>query len=364
MEVSFSKVLKLVFLLCALHIALFLVMFPTTCIEVGRTAVNLCMNSVVPSLFPFLICSGIFSATGAATVCSRYLSPVVRPLFKVPGCGAAAFVLGIVSGYPVGAACAANLYATGQCSKAEAERLCAFCNNSGPIFIISVVGCGFLGSAVLGKYLYVAHILSAILSGFVLSLFTRQSKNKNSALPPKSVPKPKDALFILGDVMDTSISSMLKICGFVVFFSVFAAAIPKSNITPYLAAALEITGGIKQLAALDLALETKLCLISFFAAFSGISIMLQVGAITAPHRLSLIPYICGKLIQGGFSVLVMKSLLYFFPLNQSTFLYQKDPAVFTAEPLGNLFYSLSLLFAALIGITTVISIVKLFKRAF
>ncbi len=363
MEVSFSKVLKLVFLLCALHIALFLVMFPTTCIEVGRTAVNLCMNSVVPSLFPFLICSGIFSATGAATVCSRYLSPVVRPLFKVPGCGAAAFVLGIVSGYPVGAACAVNLYTTGQCSKAEAERLCAFCNNSGPIFIISVVGCGFLGSAVLGKYLYISHILSAILSGFVLSLFAKRSECKNF-LPPKSVPKPKDALFILGDVMDTSISSMLKICGFVVFFSVFAAAIPKSNITPYLAAALEITGGIKQIAGLEIALDTKLCLISFFAAFSGISIMLQVGAITAPHRLSLIPYICGKLIQGGFSVLVMKSLLYFFPLNQSTFLYQKDPAVFTAEPLGNLFYSLSLLFAALIGITTVISIVKLFKRAF
>ncbi len=361
MKVSFSKVLKLVFLLCALHIALFLIMFPDKCIEVGRTAVNLCLNSVVPSLFPFLICSGILSATGAATTCSRYLSPVIRPLFKVPGCGAAAFVLGIVSGYPVGAACATNLYATGQCTKSEAERLCAFCNNSGPIFIISVVGCGFLGSAVLGKYLYISHIISAMLAGFILSFFAKQSENKNY-LPPKSVPKPKDAVFILGDVMDTSIFSMLKICGFVVFFSVFAAAIPKSNITPYLAAALEITGGIKQLAALDLALDTKLCLISFFAAFSGISIMLQVGAITAPHRLSLIPYLFGKLIQGGFSVIVMKALLYFFPLNQTTFLQQKDPVAFATEPLRNLFYSLSLISAALIGFIVIISIVKLFKR--
>ncbi len=364
MEVRFSKVLKLVFLLCALHIALFLVMFPADCLEVGRAAVNLCLNSVVPSLFPFLICSGIFSATGAATACSRYLSPVVRPLFKVPGCGAAAFVLGIVSGYPVGAACAANLYATGQCTKTEAERLCAFCNNSGPIFIMSVVGCGFLGSAVLGKYLYIAHILSAILSGIVLGIFSKQSHGQRSVLPPKAVPSPKNAVFILGDVMDTSISSMLKICGFVVFFSVFAAAIPKSSITPYLAAILEITGGIKQLAALEISLDTKLCLISFFAAFSGISIMLQVGAITAPHRLSLVPYILGKLIQGGFSVLIMKALLHFFPLNQSTFLQEKSPVAFAAEPLGNLFYSLSILSAALIGFALIISIIKLVKRAF
>lgn len=362
MKIRFSKILKLVFLLCALHIALFLIMFPASCIEVGRSAVNLCLNSVVPSLFPFLICSGIFSATGAATACSRYLSPIVRPLFKVPGCGAAAFVLGIVSGYPVGAACAANLYATGQCTKAEAERLCAFCNNSGPIFIISVVGCGFLGSAVLGKYLYISHIISAILSGFVLSLFARHSQTKNSALPPKSVPKPMDAICILGDVMDTSLSSILKICGFVIFFSVFSASLPKSNITPYLAAALEITGGIKQISELEITLETRLYLISFFAAFSGISIMLQVGAITASHRLSLIPYLFGKLIQGGFSVIVMKALLYFFPLNQTTFMQQKDPVAFAAEPLGNLFYSLSLLFAVLIGFTAVISILKLLKR--
>ncbi|MBE7031617.1 MAG: hypothetical protein E7401_01480 [Ruminococcaceae bacterium] len=364
MTVSFSKILRYVFLLCALHIALFLVMFPADCIEVGRSAVNLCLNSVVPSLFPFLICSGFFSATGAATVCSRYLSPIVRPLFKVPGCGAMVLVLGVVSGYPVGAACAANLYATGQCTKAEAERLCAFCNNSGPLFIMSVVGCGFLGNAVLGRYLYFTHILSAILSGIVLGLFSRRNYESRSILPPKSVPAPKDTIFILGDVMDTSISSMLKICGFIVFFSVFAATLPKSNLTPYLAAILEITGGIKQLAALGISLDTKLCLISFFAAFSGISVMLQVGAITAPHRLSLIPYLFGKLMQGGFSVVIMKVLLRLFPLNQSTFLQEKSPAAFAAEPLGNLFYSLSLLFAALIGITAVISIIKLFKRMF
>ena len=89
MKISFSRVLKLVFLLCALHIALFLIMFPVKCIEVGRTAVNLCLNSVVPSLFPFLVCSGIFSATGAATACSRWRPSPAMPRWPAPSSPAA-----------------------------------------------------------------------------------------------------------------------------------------------------------------------------------------------------------------------------------------------------------------------------------
>ena len=171
MTFCFNKILKLTFLLSILHMSLFLIIFPSACIETGRDAVNLCLTSVVPSLFPFLICSGFFSTSGAASVLSRYLSPLMRPLFNLPGCGAMAFVLGVVSGYPVGAACAADLYISGQCTKTEAERMCAFCNNSGPLFIMSVVGCGFLSCPQAGRYIYISHILSAIIVGIIFRFY-------------------------------------------------------------------------------------------------------------------------------------------------------------------------------------------------
>ncbi len=63
----------------------------------------------------------------------------MKPIFNVPGIGAYAFIMGIISGYPVGAKIVTEFRKNGECSKAEAERLLAFTNNSGPLFIIGTV---------------------------------------------------------------------------------------------------------------------------------------------------------------------------------------------------------------------------------
>lgn len=63
----------------------------------------------------------------------------MKPIFNVPGIGAYAFIMGIISGYPVGAKIVTEFRKNGECSKAEAERLLSFTNNSGPLFIIGTV---------------------------------------------------------------------------------------------------------------------------------------------------------------------------------------------------------------------------------
>ena len=57
------------------------------------------------------------------------------------------------------------LYENGQCSKTEAERLLAFCNNSGPAFILGVVGTGIFASSRAGLLLYLAHIAASLCVG-------------------------------------------------------------------------------------------------------------------------------------------------------------------------------------------------------
>ena len=56
------------------------------------------------------------------------------------GSGAFALAMGITSGYPVGAKVASDLYKDKLCSKIEAERLIAFTNSSGPLFVIGAIG--------------------------------------------------------------------------------------------------------------------------------------------------------------------------------------------------------------------------------
>ncbi len=65
------------------------------------------------------------------------------------GIGAYAFIMGIISGYPVGAKIVTEFRKNGDCSRAEAERLLAFTNNSGPLFIIGTVGISMFGNTLI-----------------------------------------------------------------------------------------------------------------------------------------------------------------------------------------------------------------------
>ncbi len=314
-----SKYLKYSLMLCILYMMVALIFSPDICINAGRKAVFLCLETVIPSLFPFFVCSGLFSALGVAALCSRYLSPLMRPLFGVPGSGAMAFLLGIVSGYPTGAACVADLYRTGNCTKTEAQRMTAFCNNSGPLFIIGVVGVGILGSARIGYYLYFSHILSALITGILLNLIPKTADKGQLQLPPSVHNSKNNTALTLGSVIDNSVFSMLKVCAFILIFSVIGAALPQSAFTPFLYALLEITGGIREIAALQLSPIFVLSLISFFTAFSGISILLQVGMVISPCGLSVKPYFFGKLLQGVLAFIISYLLFSRFPVSKPAF---------------------------------------------
>ena len=90
----------------------------------------------------------------------------MRPVFRVPGIGAYAFIMGIISGYPVGAKIVTKFRQDGLCTKAEAERLLAFTNNSGPLFIIGTVGITLFGNTQIGILLFLTHIFSSLRQTF------------------------------------------------------------------------------------------------------------------------------------------------------------------------------------------------------
>ena len=48
------------------------------------SALGLCAKVIVPSLFPFFVCSNLFCALGLERPMERVLSRVVEPLFGVP----------------------------------------------------------------------------------------------------------------------------------------------------------------------------------------------------------------------------------------------------------------------------------------
>ena len=281
-----------------------LVMFPDACITAVSGALKLCVTAVIPTLFPFFVCSSLLIAFGLGEFGSRFLSGVMRPLFKVSGAGAVAVILGVVSGYPVGASCAVELYKTGKITKPEAERLLSFCNNSGPLFIIGTVGFAMNSSVALGGVLYIIHITAAISAGIIYAKISSKKNIENNLINPLIVDmspdkKPKKLIEFFGDAVSKSVITILNVCGFVVFFAVVEKTIPEFIGSPFINSLLEITGGINGMSSMGIEPVLKFSLISMFLAMSGLSVFLQVSSIISSADISPKSYAVGKLIHGG-----------------------------------------------------------------
>lgn len=143
---SFKKnilpILFVIFTIC-------LVIFSKENLSATKTGLALWANSVVPALLPFFIATELLAHTNVTEIIGNLLNKYMKPIFNVPGIGAYAFVMGIISGYPVGAKIVTKFRQDGLCTEAEAERLLAFTNNSGPLFIIGTVGITMFGNALI-----------------------------------------------------------------------------------------------------------------------------------------------------------------------------------------------------------------------
>lgn len=304
---------KTILLLCVIYLGVVLVISPTACIAAAKEAIALCFQVVIPALFPFFVCFRLLVRLGVARQISRFCSPFMRPMFGVSGSGAMALVLGMISGYPVGASCAAELYQGGTCTKTESERLLAFCNNAGPLFVIGAVGVGMIQSRELGLFLYGIHTFSAILTGFLFRDYGKEQRRAVPYLPPAPLKQESGVLSAVGTAIADGMDAILKICGFVIFFAVFVAALPTYSGSVFVHGLLEITGGLKGLCQLRLPLDITLTLLSFFLALSGISVLLQVGGIIMPAGLSIRPYLLGKLTQAMIAGALTFALAQFLP---------------------------------------------------
>ena len=256
-----------------------------------------------------------FTSIGLARTLSLALGPVMKFLFGLPGASAIAFVLGSISGYPIGAVATAELYQNGHITKKDAEKMLAFCNNSGPLFVIGCVGICLLGSRTSGIILYVSHIISAILVGIIFKIL--KSKNSASPLVLESCKTPKEAVSHFIVSITNSIETLAKICGIITIFAVFTSFIPvipnAKILNLSISAILEITKGLFEISQFPFDYHLKLAIMSLVLSFSGICILLQVLSVIKNTDLSIAPYFFGKLIQGFISFFLTRIFVNFIP---------------------------------------------------
>ena len=91
-----------------------LLLFPDVSAAAARDGLTLCLQTVLPSLFPFFVLSSLLVQSDVPRLLSRAMAGVMYPLFGVSGAGASALILGLLGGYPVGARTVAELQEKGK----------------------------------------------------------------------------------------------------------------------------------------------------------------------------------------------------------------------------------------------------------
>jgi sporulation integral membrane protein YlbJ len=313
-----------------IFLGLGLVCFPAQAAEGAREAVEQCLTTLIPSLFPFLVLSSLVISLGGGAALSRRLEPLMRPLFRVSGAGSLPLLLGLLGGYPVGARTIRQMYDSGSLSRSEANRLLRFCNNCGPAFLLSTAGVAVFGSIRAGWLLWLGHVLSAFLLGILLP--GSKSEEGYRSLR-RSQPSSHFADALVSSVTGAG-RSMLQLCAFVVTFSVLLRLLAASGVLGVLSSGLSVllsplgisrdtcitllTGGLeltRGILALSGAAVTPaaLALAAFLLAWGGISVHCQTLAVLSGSDLSFGAYVAAKGLQGVLAAVLTYFLAVLFP---------------------------------------------------
>lgn len=168
------------------------------------------------------------------------------------------------------------------------------------------------GDEKIGILLLLTHFLGSLTVGF---LFRFYKKNVTSNIIPhvftnsNNINLSNIGLY-MANAINKSISTLLLIGGYIVFFAVFTEilsntvfqSIKNPLLLSILSGILEITSGIKKLSLIETYdYIVLLPIVALILGFGGFSVHLQVASILSSSKLSMKPYLLGKLLQGIFA---------------------------------------------------------------
>jgi sporulation integral membrane protein YlbJ len=283
-----------------------------------RRALALCTDTLLPTLFPFLVLSELMISCHAGDTVGKLLQRPAGFLFGVSGAGTTALLMGLLCGFPVGTAVAVSLYDRGEITHGELKRLFLFVNNPSPGFLICAVGGEMLGSARTGLALWGIVWGSALFIGILLRIWGGDLCKKHH-IPANGTRKPLSFSDLTGAV-SKGFHTLFQVFAFVLFFSCVTAclspalrALPLSREAEALLSGIpEMTAGIAQAASATPA-STALPIVAFLAGFSGLSVCLQLFSVGEGRGLRPLPYLGIKLVQGGLCSLLTVLYLRLFP---------------------------------------------------
>lgn len=271
----------------------------------GRTAMagaidgmEICLRTVIPSLFPFFVLSILL--TGSL---SGMRMPILAPLGRLcsmPKSAESLLLIGLLGGYPVGAQVITQAFEQGQLSKQEAHRLLGFCSNAGPAFIFGIAGSLFSSSST-AWLLWGIHILSAVAVGSVLP--GRHTANAQYTT---------STIVTLPSALSKALKTMANVCGWIILFRVIIAFLNRwllwllpETLQLLTVGLLELANGCHSLTQTQ-SEAIRFMISASILGFGGVCVGMQTISVTGSLGTGM--YFPGKVLQGLLSLALSSAI--------------------------------------------------------
>lgn len=279
--------------------------FPAACLSFSLNGLNLWFERMIPTLFPFMVLSGIIIRMNLTSSFVKVLKPLIGRLFRLNDSCIYGIVIGFLCGFPMGAHVTAQLYTQKQINKKEASLLLAFCNNIGPVYFLSfVIPTLKLTGTV--PYLFAMYGLPFFYGIFLRYTIYRKCITVQNHTTLSS--SPISLLSALDESIFNSLFSIAKLGGYMIFFNLLfifpvlvldllpLSAHLSATLTGSIGCLLEITGGIGMLK--NKAPLWVLCILPF----GGLSCIVQTYSMIKDTDLSITEYVMHKMILTSITV--------------------------------------------------------------
>lgn len=307
-----TKIVDIAKALSICVLAVLTVVFPKETADSTVSSINVCVNSIIPSMFAFMVITTYIQDSGLYRILFRPLMPVLKRIIRADERILSVFLLSMIGGYPVGIKLLKEETAHNKNSPAivnKCETASMFCYCISPSFALIMIGSGIFGNPAAGAIIYISDISACLTSAIILSRVYDLKASSYEETERKGS---------LTDAVNSASRALFTVCTVIISFNIALACISASlrsigiEVSPLLTGIFEISNLLKT----GSPSVSLIPLVSGIASTGGLCVMLQCSAI-AGNSFSLKKFFAARIPCAFLSSLYSLLFLQFTDISVS-----------------------------------------------
>lgn len=254
---------------CAVTMIILLINFPESASQSVYDSMQVCIGTIIPSMFAFMTISTFIISEGLHDIIFRPLYFIFHRIIRLDRSTFGIFCLSLIGGYPVGIKLLRDRLSEDENYRRTAENSAAFCYCISPSFAVTMIGLGIFSSAEAGMLIYLSNAAACIAAAIFLG--------KDNIISKENHFRKNGGLIY---AVHSSALSLFTVCTVIVAFNVILSmssellGIAGINVSQSFLGFFEISNLLKMQPEIS-----SLPLISGISSFGGICVLVQCIAV-------------------------------------------------------------------------------------